>query len=458
MNIPRLIIADESSPGIVPSALTLCQAMKSMGMRINVFCSARSEEDIRLLKLLTDGPVYNLDLYTFHSARNLKTHFQRTADPRGLNLILVPLGVKIDEKTFQAQPEPLELARVLDCGIVPVIASTASAIVTSNMAITALASLEAGDRNYVQGLLFASAKNPREFQLMEQDYNRRTSTLSLGYIPKEIERPRPFLNDLTPSSAPSRIFQIRSASLQLANAKRQVEWKILEALSFFNESWTPPEALGYSARNLAIAVVGDGINVEGDSNIDAFQALGCNIHRYNPWEENFPRGADALYFPHSMIRYTPEKLLENDDFRAGILQSVAANKLILVNGASALLFGQTCIAPDGRKLEGLGVFPFHGRFAERRAGGGHQKIEIRGINDTNFSKANEKMRGYVLSDLHISNPGNLAVPSWSYRDIRKDAELGTSGWIKNSCFVTELRLELWSCLNTLNRWLLLCKR
>ena len=459
MNLPRLIIADEPNPGVLPSALILLQAMKNLGIRINVFSCARSEEDIRLLKLLSDGtPVYNLDLYTFHSAKNLKTHFQRTADPKALNLIVTPLGKSVDEKMFQTNPEPLELARVLDCGIVPILTSTASAIVTSNLALSVLSALEADGKSYVQGILFASSKNPKEFQLLEQDYNRRTSILSLGYIPKELERPMPFLADLLPPNAIPKLFQIKSAGLQLANTQHQVEWKIMEALGIFNEAWTPPEPMQYPNKNITVSIVGDGITLEGDSGIDAFKLLGCGIHRYNPGEESFPKESEVLYFPHSMTRYCAEKLLGDKDFRAGVRQSVLGNKSVLSNGASTLLFGQSCITPNGEKLEGLGLFPFHGRFVERGAGGELRKVEIRGLNDSSFSKVNEKMRGYNIEGLRISNPGNLAVASWSYRDIRKDVELGTSGWTKNNCCVTELRLELWSCLLPLHRWLSLRKR
>ena len=49
MNLPRLIIADDTEgQRVVPSSILLVQAMKSCGVRLNVFMSSRKEEDLRL--------------------------------------------------------------------------------------------------------------------------------------------------------------------------------------------------------------------------------------------------------------------------------------------------------------------------------------------------------------------------------------------------------------------------
>jgi hypothetical protein len=86
------------------------------------------------------------------------------------------------------------------------------------------------------------------------------------------------------------------------------------------------------------------------------------------------------------------------------------------------------------------------------------KVEIRSICDSIIGVCEEKMRGYSLDYVHISNPGNVVPPMWAYRDSLKDVELGNSGWQKSYCFVTDLYLEFWSCVDIINRWLALRKK
>ena len=68
------------------------------------------------------------------------------------------------------------------------------------------------------------------------------------------------------------------------------------------------------------------------------------------------------------------------------------------------------------------------------------------------------MRGAVASGFTIANPGNLAAPALSFRDMKSDVDMGLSGWTNSSCFVTDLKLDLWSALETVNHWLGLRRR
>jgi cobyrinic acid a,c-diamide synthase len=351
----------------------------------------------------------------------------------------------------------LDLVRALSCGVVAVISASASSVLTTNVALSALSAFE-GEENPLLGILFASVKNPREYQLLEQDYGRKTHILSLGYLPKEIERSMPVLQDLGPT-ANTRVMQIKSAALQLASASHQIEWEILGAFARFKQEWTPVEENSYPSKNIKIAIVGNKqFSLEADNNRELFQMLGCEVVDYDPWQNVFPIDAEALYFPHSLIGLYADKLLAHGPFNQGIKQSFAANKLIFVNGMSSLFFGQYLVTPDEQKHECLNFFPFHGSYASMAKEADIRRVEIRGTANSIFSKQEEKMRGYAIDFVHISNPGNLVPPVWAYRDIRKNAELGTSGWFKGYCFVTDLCLELWSNIDVVNRWLSLRKR
>ena len=459
MNLPRLIIADEIKAGTVSPGLSLVYALWRTGIKVKVFTCARDESDVRLLKLLMDEPVVCLDIYTCGSVKNLKTLFQKTADPSALNVILVPLGKRPEEDMIQVQPEALDLAKALSCGIVAVFSAAASAILTANSAASALAAFEESGGTCVLGVIFASVKNPREYQLLEQDYGRKTHIPSLGYIPKEIERPSPALQDLYNSTASARLMQVKSAAIQLASITHQIEWQILEAFGYLKQDWTPPQEINFVSKRMKIAVVGEKLlSLEGANAMELFRLLGCETVDYDPWQDAFPMEAEVIYFPHSMAAFYAGRLLTHEPFCQGMKQSFAANKLIFANGASSALFGQYFVSSDGQKHEGLGFFPFHGGYSSLKTESSVHRIEIRAIADTIFSKNEEKMRGYALDYVHISNPGNTIPPAWAYRDIRKNVELGNSCWIKGYCLVTDLHLELWSCIDAVNRWLSLRKR
>jgi cobyrinic acid a,c-diamide synthase len=460
VNLPRLIVADEVRRGRAPDGLTLVYALKRAGINMKLFLCARDEADVYLLKSCLDEPLVVLDTYTCGSAKNMKNLFQAAADPSALNLVLVSLG-KREEDGIQLRPDAMELVQTLSCGIVPVFSAAAAAMLTSNIAMSVLSSFEAaeGGEDRVKGVIFTSVRTPREYQLLEQDYGRRTPILSLGYIPRDLER-QPFtLQDLYNPATATRVLQLKSAGMQLAFAVNQIEWQILDALGRLCQEWSPPQEIRTSSKNLRVAIVGDrALSLEGRNGAELFRLLGCEPVDYDPWRDVFPMDAEVIYFPHSMGCFYAEKLLEHEPFRRGIMQSIAANRLVFVNGASAPLFGRHFISPDGEKHKALGVFPFHGAYSPLKGESDLHRVEIRCTADSFITRKEEKLRGYALDYVHISNPGNLVPSLMAYRDIRRNTELGSSGWVKGYCFITDLEIDLWSNVDFVNRWLALRKR
>ena len=457
MNLPRLIIADEMKPGIVPPSFILIYALKRSGVKVKVFTCARSDLDMRLLKLLLGEPIVSLDVFACGSIKNLKTLFQKVAKPDALNIILTPIGTRREEDFIQVNPEVTDMASALSCGIVPVISASASTILTAHAAVTVLTALESACEGSVLGVIFSSVKNPREYQLLEQDYGRNTQILSLGYIPKETERTLPSIQDLHNNAAG--VMQIKSAALQLVAASYCIDWQILDAFGQLKREWIAQEMLSFASKNFKVAIVGDqALSLEGDNCGELFKFLGCSIADYDPWQDPFPKDAEAIYFPHSAANIYGDKLLSHEPFLQGIKQSFAANKLILANGASAPLFGQSFVTADGKKRDALGFFKFRGSYATTKTNEIARKIEARGIVDSIFTKRDEKIKGYALDYVTISNPGNIVPSVLAYRDVKKDAELGVSGWATGYCFVTDLCVKFWSNMEIVNRWLALRKR
>ena len=459
MNLPRLIIADNiEDQRVVPPSVLLVQAMKSCGMRLDVFMSSRKEEDLRLMELLSGDAVTCIDAYTAGNGKNLKALFQRRSTPDAISVVCVPLGKGVGDKLFQVYPEPLELAKILECGILPVLHASASVAVTTGQALSVISSISEIGKNAVQGLLFSSIKSPREFQLLEQEYNRRSLIISLGYIPKSAERDMPTMPEMSPRSGSMKLLQLKSAALQLGNAARQVEWQIIEAMARLSDPWTPVEHPEYSACHLDVAVINRDISLEGDENLEAFRALGCTVYPCNPEQDPFPIAADVLYLPHAMTDVAAGRILSSPSFRQGLLESVRGNKLIFAVGSSAVLFGQRYRTAVQSTLEGLGLFPFRAHHVSGDAGHSIRRIEIRGTKDTPFTRKDEKLRGYEAGGFAIANPGNPDQYCFAYRNMNSGAETGVSGWSQGCCFITGLRPDFWSNLGALYRWLSQRKR
>jgi cobyrinic acid a,c-diamide synthase len=433
--------------------------MRRVGVKLKVFVCGRDESDVRLLKLLMEDPIVSLDPYLCGSAKFLKTLFQETALPDALNVILVPLGTRLADGFMQVRSESMELAKALACRIVVLLNAEASAIQAANDASLTLSAFEDAGVNYAQGVVFMAPKNQREYQLLEQALGRRTHIMSLGYIPKGLERPRPALSDLFTAPAATCVMQIKSSVLQLLSNEYMVEWRIIEALGFHKQEWASPQETHYVSKNFKVAVVGDSLfSLESANARELFKFLGCEVVDYHPLKDPFPVDAALYYFPNSLADVYAETLLSLKPFVQGIRQAFAANKLIFANGASAPLFGRHFSTHDGKKQEALNFFPFHGKYASPNGPRGTSRVEIRGIGKSMIGSCDEKMRGCSLDYVHVSNPGNLAPPMWTYRDSLKDVELGNSGWQKSYCFVTDLYLELWSCVDIINRWLALRKK
>lgn len=460
MILPRLILADEAAAGRVPPSLILIQAMRSTLGQVNVFFCNRSEEDVRLMQLLSDAPVTCLDLYTMGSPRALKTLFQRRSAKNALNVVSMPLGTTLDEKTFQLYPDVADLIKVLDCGEVPIMAASMVSAVSAALAIDAMDTLNEAAPGRTAGILFSSVSHPREFQVLEKNLYRKTPALTLGFMPRALDCSMPSMQAMSGGTPSLKLISPKSAALQLAGPHRQIEWDILKGLANLDAEWPPSEPYFFQAKHLDVAVMGGHASLEGDGNLEVFRTMGCNVYDWDHGKDEFPISADVLYFPHTINEPYIEELLSDARFRAGVTAGYKSNKLILAMGASSLLFGEFYCTASQKKIEALHIFPYgglssrggHGRPQKRR------RVEAHGIQNTCFIRTNEKVRGAVASGFTIANPGNLAAPALSFRDMKSDVDMGLSGWTNRSCFVTDLKLDLWSAPEAVNRWLGLRRR
>ncbi|MDR1966148.1 MAG: hypothetical protein LBQ36_05520, partial [Synergistaceae bacterium] len=282
MNLPRLIIADEQRPGKIMSGVLLAVVLKNMGYKLRLFLGNVDELSLRLLQVLCNQPVTLLDPVLCDGRSNLRWLFQQAASPDCLNLILTSLGRRwTEDSPFRIPNECFTLAEWLECGMIPVLYSDSSSTLTVRTLCEVMNALQRNGNLTIRSVLFRSVLNAREYELVDREAGRQFTLVSIGSLPRNMDRDSPVLMDLFYDSINRSIFPIKSASFQLMNMEYQVHWPLFSALANLNSNWA------YQARmcdtitdsgKVNIAVVRhETLSLGGDGTEHLIRALGCNV-------------------------------------------------------------------------------------------------------------------------------------------------------------------------------------
>ena len=459
MIIPRLVIADERREGAVPPGVILAAALKGAGHPLRIFCAGPDEYLVRLTTLVTGEEVTVLDPFSCGSTRVLKTLFQFASDSGRLNIVLAPLGKRGDDDGFVLFPQAPELSRLLECPLIPVVFADSSATMIARVLEKTVSGIAAQGEIPVPAVLFASVLNPREFQLLEIEAGRRIPLLSLGYIPKLLERNRSSLLELCLDSMAERaVFPVKAAASQLASIPGQIDWNALWGFARLNQEWTEvPEPFRGKAAGLTVGVVThNGLELEGDNARRLFSYLGCSVRKIFLDEANPALDVNAVYVPHGPGFLSAEKILARQGMREWFSGLFRSRKVVFVNGGAAPLLGESFELPNGKQYEGMNLFRYRGKYG--MPSDDLKKVEVSSLEGDILLNLGEKLRGYLPSYASVINPGDAAQSLWSVKEPGNGKEKGFSGWSQGYGVVTDLCIELWSNVEGIYRWLVLRKK
>ena len=183
---------------------------------------------------------------------------------------------------------------------------------------------------------FRFRSQSREFQFwrLKQEGN---PLLSLGYIPKLLERNRSSLLELCLDSMAERaVFPVKAAASQLASIPGQIDWNALWGFARLNQEWTEvPEPFRGKAAGLTVGVVThSGLELEGDNARRLFSYLGCSVRKIFLDEVNPALDVNAVYVPHGPGFLSAEKILARQGMRDSRFRG------LLIQGRSYLQRGQ----------------------------------------------------------------------------------------------------------------------
>ncbi|NLB83150.1 MAG: hypothetical protein GX791_02775 [Synergistaceae bacterium] len=457
MNIPRIALAHEKRPGKVPQSILAAAALKNLGHPLKIFCAGPDEYLSRLAGLILGEDVTVLDPLSCGNARIFKTLFQRASRPDSLNIILVPLGERTGGDTFSFFPEGAEICRQLECPMVPVIYSDSSAGVASRIIEEMTDRFSGPGGISLPAVLFSSVLNPREYQLLEIETGRRSPLMVLGYIPATLERGAPDLLEMClPDSSAKISLQVKTAAAQLGASAGQVDWNILWGVARFHDEWTQnPEPLKGKFTGLSVGIVDhEALRLEGDNARQLFLMFGCSVKMLD-LQSRGEAGLNALYIPHGPGFLLAEHLLGNPGIKEWFHSFFRSRRGIFVNGGVTPLLGRSFSLPNDRQYEGMGIFPFRGKFELPSLG--IRRVEISSREGDSVLNIGEKMRGHMPSCCSVLNPDDEAPSLWTLKEPGKIRNFGFSGWSRGKGIATDVCIQPWSNIEGMGRWLAFCK-
>lgn len=460
MILPRLIIADEHRVGKVPSGVLIAHALKEQGYKLKIFIGGTDETSLRSLQLLCNLPVTMLDPILCDGKENLRWLFQQAASPDCLNLILTSLGGRwTEDSPFRIPKECILLAEWLDCELVPVVCSDTSSTITIRSVSEVMSQFDRSEIKRIHSVLFRAVLNNREFELLEREAGRQTSSISMGSIPKELERDVPLLTDLCTENYGRALLPLRSAGVQLKTSEEQITWGLFSALAHAAPEWQRQRMLAEPITEKAnIAVVRHpALTLGGNGTELLFQALGCEIVDI-PLEGNATHSVPihGVYIPHGLTHIALPRFFSNLYLKTMISRAAEGQFFFFAEGGSSPLMGETITLPPGKgegaSGRGFGLMPFTSLYKSTSPGQPLKVVAFRKRKNTLITGSQEWVWGYMSPNLQI-NPIEPSEICWEVREGMNGKPLWSDAWCKGRALVTAMRPEFWSCPQAFRRWL-----
>ena len=462
MILPRLIIADEQRPGKIMSGVLIANVLKSLGYKLRLFLGNVDELSLRVLQLTCAQPVTLLDPTLCDGRANLRWLFQQAASPDCLNLVITSLGGRwTEDSPFRIPKECHLLAEWLECDIIPVLFSDASSTLTARTLNEVLTLLRKNDYPAIRSVIFRSILNDREYELVDREAGRQFSIMSIGALPKSIERDAPHLPNLFFEEAHHAVFPIKSASLQLSKMEYKVNWPVFSAIANLSPNWLPQARLCEpitDSGKVNIAVVRhETLTLGGDGTEHLLRALGCNVVEV-PLEGNILHNVPihGLYIPHGAAYMSMPKFFSNVYLKTMLKRASVGTSFILAEGGSAPLLGDMITFPerhtDGTEVRGFGMLPYNSVYKSLTPSVPQKLIAFRKKLNPLLSGTQEYMWGYSFPNLSLeSQPPEYEC--WETKENYDGKRYGADGWCKGRILASSMRMELWSAPMSFRRWL-----
>ena len=462
MNLPRLILADESRPGKIPAGVIIACALKEMGYRLKLFVGGVDETVLRTLEVMCGQPVTVLDPILCDGRSNFRWLFQTAGAPDCLNLVLTNLGARwTEESAFRVPKECFLLADWLECELVPIVYSDTSSVIAVRTVTEIIKQFEQRELSLINGILFRSVLNNREYQLLDREVGRQIAAFPIGSLPKMMERDQPLLTDLVSEGAKQAVFSLRSAAIQLKGMEHQLSWPVFSALAQARMKWPNQAALEEpisDSGNVNIAVIRHpALTLGGDGTEHLLKVMGCNvvdIPLEGDIEHNVP--IHGVYIPHGLGYLTLQKFFGNLYLKTMMNRGSTGSSFLLAEGGSAPLLGDRIVLPPGYagggEVRGFGVLPYNSAYAASTFGQPQKLVARRRKLNPLISGSQEWVWGYTSQSLQFEILDEDDV-CWNIGESLEQKPIALDGWSRGRVLASRMRLEPWGSPEGFRRWL-----
>ena len=418
------------------------------------------ETSLRSLQLLCNTSVTMLDPTLCDGRENLRWLFQQAASPDCINLVLTNLGGRwTEDSPFRIPKECMLLADWLDCELVPVVYSDTSSTITVRSISEVMSQFERNENMHIHSILFRSVLSNREYELLDREVGRQISSISLGGIPRELERDTPLITDLCTENYGRALLPLRSAGVQLKSNDSQIVWGLFHALAQAAPEWQRQRMLAQPISEKAnIAVVRHpALTLGGNGTELLFQALGCDIIDV-PLEGSLTHTVPihGVYIPHGLTYMVLPRFFSNLYLKTMITRAGEGQFFFFAEGGSAPLLGEAITLPsgkgDGADGRGFGLMPFASMYKSTSLGQAMKVVGFSKRKNPLITGSQEWVWGYMSANLMIT-PSDPNAACWEVREGMDAKPLWGDGWSKGRALVTAMRPEFWSCPASFRRWL-----
>jgi len=453
----RLFLGDERKVGSIPLAVLFAAALVERGYALRLFVAGIDETTVRMLQLLCRQPVTVLDPYLAGGDDVMRAIFQCASSDGALNLIIGPLLAKgSNEETVTVDRGSLRVLKALETPVMPILYADMSAVLAARRCEQVFSQISEGaPQSRQMGVCFASVLNPREYQLLEIELGRRIPLISMGFLPSHVHRDIPGEDVLfTADSHSMKITSLRSAVVQVRHMEDQIIWPLVEAMGQMAPEWPeapfPCEPLDKPCQ---VGVVRHpALSVGGDGALHLFRSLGAQIVEFLP-DSEMPPDLGALWVPHGRALWAADQMVDDPRFRKGLGRIAMQNKPFLVEGESSALLGEhlTVEAPSSSR-RGICLVSCQGRFGKTVGYDEERRVELEGLVTGPLMRSGERCRGYWPRHFSLTSPASQRA-EWAVMDAKDRGQIATDGWSLKRGVISQMRLELWSCIDGVRRWL-----
>ncbi|MCL1940587.1 MAG: hypothetical protein FWG09_01485 [Synergistaceae bacterium] len=452
MKLPRLIIAGEHKTGFVPPSILLLAAMKRSGIPLHVFYCGFSPIDVRLLQSISEESVTVINLKTCTNIKMVKTLFETSAMSNKLNVIVCDLGQRAETaRDSYIDTIASDLAFALDCSIILCCYAENQPRPLVKIVGEICSAIEKQNPVRIDGAIFVNPFDPHSFQLTENNIGMNFRWSTFGYIPSELEPPIPTIESLSSVGSYTRgTFSLRAVAGRIAQMQGQIDYLALEAIGKYNQEWISTGGVAHFQKAISpkVAMIKDlALTGEGNNAELLFKSFGCQVYQVSA-KEMLSQSFDMYYFPDGLGYIAAESFNSTEKFASTLKSAILNNRIVFANGASALIFGEKFMAPDGSEAKGLGILPVMGNYSNLASFSSPSPVICASAKTEGLLlQGDEKINAYMVPNIALESHSKSLHCSFAATGI----VAGSTGYEEHNAILAGVCIDLWSNIDVIRR-------